>query len=76
MPLLISMFATASARWRETTRFTCGGPLLSVYAENPRGQFQSWRHDGHAEAFWRMVTGVERPPVRLVHIDKLLRAFE
>ena len=53
-----------------------GGPLLSVYAENPRGQFQSWRHDGHAEAFWRMVTGVERPPVRLVHIDKLLRAFE
>lgn len=53
-----------------------GGPLLSVYAENPRGQLRSWLGDGQGEAFWRVVTGVERPSVRVVHIDKLLRAFE
>lgn len=53
-----------------------GGPLLAVYADNPRGQFQSWRADGHGEPFWKVVTGVERPAVRVVHIDKVLRAFE
>ena len=53
-----------------------GGPLLAVYAENPRGQFQTWREDEHGEPFWKMVTGVERPPIRVVHIDKVLRAFE
>lgn len=53
-----------------------GGPILSVYAENPRGQFQSWLPDDHGDAFWRVVTGIQRPPVRVVHIDKVLRAFE
>lgn len=53
-----------------------GGPLLAVYAENPRGQFQTWRADETGEPFWRMVTGVERPPVRVLHIDKVFRAFE
>ena len=53
-----------------------GGPLLAVYGENPRGQFQSWRQDEQGESFWHVVTGIERPAVRVVHIDKLLRAFE
>lgn len=49
-----------------------GGPMLDLYAEDPRGQFQNWALDeGHDEAFWQVVTGVERPPVLRYSIDLL-----
>jgi hypothetical protein len=49
-----------------------GGPMLDLYAEDPRGQFQSWAmDDGHDEPFWQVVTGVEKPPVLRYSIDLL-----
>ncbi|MCG3123105.1 MAG: hypothetical protein GIKADHBN_01514 [Phycisphaerales bacterium] len=49
-----------------------GGPLLDLYAEDPRGQFQQWAMDeGHDEAFWEVVTGIEKPPVLKYSIDML-----
>jgi hypothetical protein len=51
-----------------------GGSILDVYAEDPRGQFQSWLadedHPDH-EPFWRLVTGIERPPFMRYRIDGL-----
>lgn len=51
-----------------------GGSILDVYAEDPRGQFHAWHDDGHEEPFWRVVTGIERPPVLRYRIDALGRA--
>ncbi len=48
-----------------------GGPLLDVYADNPKGQLQSWYDDGHKDRFWEVVTGIERPPTMRYQIDLL-----
>ncbi len=48
-----------------------GGGLLDVYADDPKGQLQRWHDDGHAEPFWEVVTGIDRPPTRRLRIDSL-----
>ncbi len=48
-----------------------GGPLLDVYAENRHGQFRTWYSDGHGEPFWKVVTGLDAPPVLRYQIDLL-----
>lgn len=48
-----------------------GGPMLDLYAEDPRGQVQSWHSDGYGEPFWRVVSGLERPPFLRYQIDLL-----
>jgi hypothetical protein len=50
-----------------------GGPMLDLYAENKKGQFRSWYDDGLGEPFWRMVTGLETPPVLRYQIDLLTK---
>ncbi|MDX9912720.1 MAG: hypothetical protein RBS39_12895 [Phycisphaerales bacterium] len=51
-----------------------GGPMLDVYAEDPRGAFRSWLDDGMGEPFWQLVTGVETPPVVRYGIDQMDRS--
>lgn len=49
-----------------------GGPSLDLYAEDPKGQFQSWSVDeGHDDPFWQVVTGIDSPPVLRYSIDML-----
>jgi hypothetical protein len=48
-----------------------GSSMLDVYAEDPNAQCQSWRHDGHDEPFWQMVTGIEKPRFSRYRIDGL-----
>lgn len=48
-----------------------GGPELERYTREPRGQFRSWFDDGHAEPFWRTVTGQPAPLTRPLRIDAL-----
>lgn len=48
-----------------------GGPSLDLYAEDARGQFQSWKTDSSGEPFWQVVTGLEAPPVARYAIDGL-----
>ncbi|MFM9995807.1 MAG: hypothetical protein ACKVU4_08405 [Phycisphaerales bacterium] len=48
-----------------------GGPLLDSYARYEDGQFRCWFDDEMGDPFWRVVTGLERPPVRRVSIDAL-----
>ena len=40
-----------------------GGPMLERYARDTGGQFRAWAGEGEGEPFWRLVTGLERPPV-------------
>lgn len=49
-----------------------GGPALSGLAQDEFGPFRQWQHDGVAEPFWRIVSGIERPPVLAAPIGKLL----
>ncbi len=51
-----------------------GSSVLDVYAEDARGQFQSWYDDGAGEPFWKVVTGVERPPFVRYRVDSLFEA--
>lgn len=48
-----------------------GGSILDIYAEDGRGQFQSWRTDEHDEPFWQVVTGIDAPPFMRYRIDLL-----
>ncbi len=49
-----------------------GGSILDVYAEDARGQFNSWLvDDPEQEPFWRVVTGVEAPAFLRYRIDML-----
>ncbi len=48
-----------------------GGPMLDSYARYEGGQFRNWYDDELGEPFWRVATGVERPPVRSLAIDRL-----
>jgi len=48
-----------------------GGPLLTDYAEKSGGQFQTWHCDDAGEPFWKLVTGIDRPPVMRYQIDLL-----
>jgi hypothetical protein len=38
-----------------------GGPILDLYAQNPKAQFQSWYNDGHDQPFWQAVTDIAAP---------------
>lgn len=49
-----------------------GGPALAAMAQDEQGPFCQWQHDGVAEPFWRVVSGIERPPVLAAPIGKLL----
>jgi hypothetical protein len=51
-----------------------GGPALGEYAERTDGQLQVWAPDTPgSEPFWRIVTGIEAPPVQKYQIDALGR---
>ncbi len=52
-----------------------GGPILDSYAGYEDGQFRSWYDDDMGEPFWRVATGVERPPVCTLSIDRLGLTF-
>jgi hypothetical protein len=49
-----------------------GGPILDVYAEDGRGQFQAWMNDGQPEPFWQVVTGLEAPSFTRYRIDTIV----
>ncbi len=49
-----------------------GAPSLDLYAEDAAGQFRGWRCVDDGEAFWTVVSGVDRPPMMRVHIDSLM----
>lgn len=40
-----------------------GPPALDAYAEDPRGQFQTWACEGRERALWEVVSGLSAPPV-------------
>lgn len=48
-----------------------GGPMLDLYAQGPQGQLRSWYQDDLGEPFWRVVTGMDAPPVQRYQIDLL-----
>ena len=48
-----------------------GGPRLADYAAGGASQLQGWLPGVHGEPFWRLVTGLERPPVRVAPIDEI-----
>lgn len=48
-----------------------GGPILDVYGEDPRGQFQSWLPDGPHEPFWKVVTGIDAPSFTRYAINRV-----
>lgn len=51
-----------------------GSSLLARYAERHDGQFQVWAADSaFDEPFWRIVTGIDRPPFTRYLIDELSR---
>ncbi len=49
-----------------------GAPALDMYADDASGQFCGWRCADDSEAFWTVVSGLERPPMMRVHIDSLM----
>lgn len=50
-----------------------GGMMLEAYARDRGGQFRSWAAEGDAEPFWKLVSGLERPPVVARPVDLLMR---
>ncbi len=48
-----------------------GGPTLKEYASDARGQFQRWHATGDDEAFWSVVSGLERPPMQRTPIEQI-----
>lgn len=53
-----------------------GSSVLDVYAESEEGQFQSWLPDPCTEPFWKVVTGLDRPPFMRYAVDVLGRDAE
>lgn len=51
-----------------------GGPDLAEYAADDSGQLRAWLPGVHGEAFWRLVTGLERPLVRVARVDEVAGA--
>lgn len=48
-----------------------GGKPLAEYAADGAGQLRQWLPGVGGEPFWSLVTGLERPPVRVVGIDEV-----
>ncbi len=48
-----------------------GGRALEEYADDDRGQLQRWLPDTIGEPFWKLVTGLETPPIMPYSIDGL-----
>lgn len=53
-----------------------GGRSLAEYAGDSACQLRSWLSDGAAEPFWRVVTGIDRPPVMSAPIGVLVQDAE
>lgn len=49
-----------------------GGPNLERYARDQRGQFRCWMAEGTEEPFWRLVSGLDTPPVVTKPVDLLM----
>lgn len=49
-----------------------GGAPLAGLGDDPAGPLRSWQHDGVSEPFWRVVSGLDRPPVLAAPIGRLL----
>ncbi len=45
-----------------------GGPALSGYHEDERGQFRSWYREADEAPLWGVQSGVARPPVALMRL--------
>lgn len=50
-----------------------GGPELDRCAAGASGPLSSWLRDGGREPFWRVVTGLDAPPVQRACIDDVMR---
>lgn len=50
-----------------------GGPTLLELSRQENGPFRSWLADEFGEPFWRVVTGLERPPFTSYAIDTLAK---
>lgn len=50
-----------------------GGLMLEAYARDHAGRFRSWAAEGDAEPFWKLVSGLDRPPVIARPVDLLMR---
>ena len=66
-----SEYATSHRLILQRAVFT-GGPLLERYARDSQGQFRCWMTEGHEEPFWRMVSGLDLPPVMTKPVDLLM----
>lgn len=49
-----------------------GGEDLERYAERAEGQMRSWYDDGSGVPFWRVVSGLDAPPVLRLSIDRVM----
>jgi hypothetical protein len=49
-----------------------GGEAMAEYARDPRSQLRCWRPDAFGEPFWRVVTGLEAPLVRVSEVESLI----
>lgn len=48
-----------------------GRASLDLYSEDQRGQFRSWFSEQGEEPLWRLVTGVERPPIESLAVERV-----
>lgn len=48
-----------------------GGDGLQQYASDHKGQLRAWQPDPFGEPFWRVVTGLDVPPVQVAEIASL-----
>lgn len=83
-PALFAAAADAIAGVAAESEFACddlllltravyvGGSALADLADDENGPLRSWQHDGVAQPFWRVVSGIDRPPVLAAPIGKLL----
>ncbi|MEO1583692.1 MAG: hypothetical protein AAFR96_03855 [Planctomycetota bacterium] len=49
-----------------------GGQGLAQLADDNEGPMRAWLHDGVAEPFWRVVSGIDRPPMLATDLDSVL----
>ena len=66
-----SEYASSHRLMLQRAVFT-GGPLLERFARDSRSPFRCWQAEGHEEPFWRMVSGLDLPPVITKPVDLLM----
>jgi hypothetical protein len=51
-----------------------GSPALDMYGEDGQGQFRSWHTEKGEVPLWRVVSGLESPPIAVYAIDPAVMA--